>query len=167
MITKEIPNTGGVYFADDRGCIYSQKRNTTRGGALKQQRVCGGYMKVELSINGIRSTKLVHRLVAEAFIPNPLQLPEVNHKDGNKNNNSVSNLEWCDRFYNQKHRFQKLGHKPPNRKLRKGDVFFILSTKEITRKKIAEMLGVSKVCVDCIKSGKTYKEYFVEFNRIK
>lgn len=54
-----------------------------------------GYHFVALSKDNGYHNKLVHRLVAEAFIPNPNNYPCVNHKDGNKSNNSVSNLEWC------------------------------------------------------------------------
>lgn len=53
-----------------------------------------GYLKVGLSIDGKRSRILVHRLVAEAFIPNPLNLPEIDHDDEDKTNNNVSNLKW-------------------------------------------------------------------------
>lgn len=59
----------------------------------------GLYYQVSLS-NGINKRYLVHRLVAEAFVENPLNLPEVNHKDENKTNNKASNLEWCDHKYN-------------------------------------------------------------------
>lgn len=54
-----------------------------------------GYLKVMLYLNGKRKHAFVHRLVAEAFIPNPNELSQVNHKDGNKTNNCVHNLEWC------------------------------------------------------------------------
>jgi hypothetical protein len=53
--------------------------------------------------NGKQKNCRVNRLVAQVFIPNPKQLPEVNHIDGNKDNNHVSNLEWCDRSQNMKH----------------------------------------------------------------
>lgn len=55
---------------------------------------------VRLRKNGEQRRYSVHRLVAETFIENPNNLPEVNHKDENKLNNSVENLEWCDRVYN-------------------------------------------------------------------
>lgn len=54
-----------------------------------------GYLRTTLFRDGKQTTVYLHRIIAEAFIPNPLQLPQVNHKDGNKANNSVENLEWC------------------------------------------------------------------------
>lgn len=60
----------------------------------------GPYKLVTLSKNKVKEYKLVHRLVAEAFIPNPKNLPYVNHKDENKHNNCVDNLEWCTAKYN-------------------------------------------------------------------
>ena len=66
-----------------------------------KQHIRGGYYSVVLSKNGILKIFKVHRLVAQAFIPNPNNYKEVNHKDENKANNVVTNLEWCDRKYNQ------------------------------------------------------------------
>jgi len=54
-----------------------------------------GYYYVHLSIYGKSKTMRIHRLVAETYIPNPMNYPVINHKDGNKLNNNVSNLEWC------------------------------------------------------------------------
>lgn len=62
-----------------------------------------GYLKVGLSVDGIHKYYLVHRLVAQAFIPNPNNLPQVNHIDGNKLNNHVDNLEWVSSYENQQH----------------------------------------------------------------
>lgn len=73
------------------------------GKVLKSKIDKKGYAIVYLSKEGKQKAKKIHRLVAQAFIPNPLNLPQVNHIDGNKTNNNVSNLEWCDNSYNQKH----------------------------------------------------------------
>lgn len=62
-----------------------------------------GYQKVNLCKNGKDETRKVHRLVAEHFIPNPDNLPQVNHRDEDKTNNCVNNLEWCDAAYNNKY----------------------------------------------------------------
>lgn len=66
----------------------------------KQKSTANGYMLVVLHRDSVEKTCLVHRLVAEAFIPNPDNLPEINHKDQDKKNNQTDNLEWCTRKYN-------------------------------------------------------------------
>ncbi len=62
-----------------------------------------GYLHIVLMINGFKKHKYIHRLVAELFIPNPKKLPQINHIDGNKNNNDISNLEWCTSSHNLFH----------------------------------------------------------------
>lgn len=59
-----------------------------------------GYLRASLYKNGISKNRHIHRLVAEAFIPNPNNLPQVNHKDEDKKNNCTDNLEWCTNYYN-------------------------------------------------------------------
>jgi hypothetical protein len=75
---------------------------------LKPRQRYDGYQQVSIFVDGRHKMYLVHRLIAMAFIPNPLNLPMINHIDAVRNNNVVYNLEWCDRSYNTKHSF-KLG----------------------------------------------------------
>lgn len=70
---------------------------------LKPGRFSNDYLFVCLRKDGSNKNHLIHRLVAESFIPNPNNYPIVNHKDGDKTNNHVSNLEWCTQSYNLKH----------------------------------------------------------------
>ena len=88
----------GLYGVSDQGRVRSLKFGKER--ILKQGRAGGGYLQVGLRKNRERKMCYVHRIVAQTFIPNPDNLPEVNHIDENKENNSVQNLEWCDRKYN-------------------------------------------------------------------
>ena len=80
---------------------------TRKEKILKQCIDKDGYLQVQLCKNGKIKTFKVHRLVAQAFIPNPDNLPQVNHKDENKENNIVSNLEWCTQQYNSEYSFAK------------------------------------------------------------
>lgn len=75
-----------------------------KGRVLKQFDTSNGYMQVHVMVDGKRPIKLVHRLVAQTFIQNPDNLPQVNHLDCNRKNNNVNNLEWCDGSYNQQYR---------------------------------------------------------------
>ena len=85
------------YQISNLGRVWSKKRQIY----LKQFKNNSGYSQVTLSaINGKCKRELVHRLVALTFVDNPNNYPCVNHKDENKENNTASNLEWCDRSYN-------------------------------------------------------------------
>lgn len=94
-IFKPIKGYEDLYEVSDLGNV----RNKASGKLLKPFRDRGGYLRVDLC-NGIRKSKLIHRLVAQVFLPNPLNLPQVNHIDENKSNNNVDNLEWCTAQYN-------------------------------------------------------------------
>lgn len=87
------------YEIDDSGNIYSAHVNRQ----LKPQMTAQGYLRIQLNHHGRCEYVAVHRLVAETFIPNPCNLPIVNHKDGNKSNNAIHNLEWVTQSDNIKH----------------------------------------------------------------
>ena len=95
---KPIAGYDGLYEVSDLGRVRSLKFGKTK--VLKPGRVGGGYLIVVLCKDGIRKNMKVHRLVASAFIPNPLNLETVNHKNEDKRNNNVSNLEWMSRTDN-------------------------------------------------------------------
>lgn len=89
----EVSNTGKVRSVD-RIVIDKKGRQYFRKGTELKQNIDRGYCRVSITKDGIKETLKVHRLVALAFIPNPDNLPQVNHKDENKQNNNVENLEW-------------------------------------------------------------------------
>ena len=92
----------GLYEVSNWGRVKSLPRNGTVKYAriLKPDTDKDGYLYVVLSKNNKQKLFKIHRLVAEAFIPNPNNLPMINHKDENKQNNNAENLEWCDNKYN-------------------------------------------------------------------
>jgi hypothetical protein len=91
----------GRYQVSNLGRVKSINiANTRKSGILKSEKSRDGYYQVTLTINGNRLHTGVHRLVAMAFIPNPDNLPQVNHIDEDKTNNCADNLEWCTQHYN-------------------------------------------------------------------
>ena len=100
---KPIKGYEGLYEVSNMGRVKSLHRS--KGIILKQSIHTNGYMYAGLYKNGTRISKRVHRLVATAFIRNPNNYDVVNHKDGNKKNNTVDNLEWCTRSYNIRHAY--------------------------------------------------------------
>ena len=92
----EVSNTGQVRSLDK----YDSMNRFLRGRILRLFTDGLGYLRAQLYSNSKRKSFLVHRLVAQAFIPNPDNLPQVNHRDENPSNDNVDNLEWCDGKYN-------------------------------------------------------------------
>ena len=97
---RDIEGYEGLYQISSLGRVKSFPRPTTPGGILKINKRKDGYCSVMLCKNGKTKRFLVHRLVAKAFIPNPNNLPMINHKNENPSKNIVDNLEWCDNKYN-------------------------------------------------------------------
>lgn len=94
-IWKPIEGYEGIYEVSTKGRI-----RTLRTNKIVTPKNIKGYSAVRLYKNGKDRQFYIHRIVAKAFIPNPLELQEVNHKDENTKNNNLNNLEWCDRKYN-------------------------------------------------------------------
>lgn len=101
----DIPGYETIYEISDVGVV----RNKKTQRIIKAKDNGWGYLLTRLNKDGVRKGIAVHRLVAMTFISNPNKKPEVNHKDGNKLNNSVSNLEWVTRSENIKHAWHVLG----------------------------------------------------------
>ena len=91
----DVKDYEGRYKVTDDGRVFNKDNKELPQYLLKR-----GYHFVLLWKDNHQKTKLVHRLVAEAFIPNPDNLPQVNHKDEDKDNNTIDNLEWCTNYYN-------------------------------------------------------------------
>lgn len=123
-IWKDIKNYEGIYQVSNLGRIKRLDYIASDGRKLKQRikkptLSNNHYLMIWFGVNKKRKAFLVHRLVAETFISNPDNLPQVNHKDENKLNNNVNNLEWCTHLYNQMYgnRNKKIGLIHKNKKL--------------------------------------------------
>jgi NUMOD4 motif./HNH endonuclease. len=146
-----INNEKTNYLISSKGKVY----NTKKHKYMKLGFDTDGYYKVNLSHKGIKYTRTIHRLVAEAFIPNPENKSQVNHIDGKKTNNKVSNLEWVTNAENIIHAYKlglcTIGHVP------KGES----SVKNKYPEKIVKI-----ICI-CIEDGCKAKEiYFTIKNKI-
>ncbi len=87
---KEIPGYEGLYLITDDGQVINERTNRVLKCSNKD-----GYRKIKLTKNKEEKTFRIHRLVAQAFVPNPDELPQVDHKDEDKTNNHRTNLRWC------------------------------------------------------------------------
>lgn len=133
------------YYIDECGNVYSRKSHKY----INQQKRKDGYYYVGLCKDGKRKNFAVHRLVASCFIKNPLNLPVVNHKDENRENNDIGNLEWCTEKYNTNYGSAREKHAQKIRKpvvcIETGEVF-------LSQKEAGEIKGICyrHIC-DCCK----------------
>ena len=93
---KDIKGYEGLYAITSCGKVWSYRSKKF----LKSCKQSTEYLAITLCKDGTRKSYTIHRLVAEAYLPNPNNLPQVNHKDENKTHNYINNLEWCDNTYN-------------------------------------------------------------------
>ena len=121
---------------------------TGKEKSLKLQKSKNGYLYVDLFLNSERNHKSVHRLVAETFLENPDNLPCVNHKDEDKTNNRVNNLEWCTHLYNNTYgtRTEKAAKKLFKPILCIETGFLFSSMHEASEKTGVYQSGISKCC---------------------
>lgn len=172
-IWKNVEGYNGDYKISNHGRVKSFKWG--RPHILKKSITDKGYVKCALNKNGERQDKLVHRLVATAFIPNPENKPQVNHKNGIRDYNFYKNLEWVTQNENISHGRRFLGHKNKfrhlfnyhsagedhhNSKLKKDDVKEIrelYNNKDVKVKDISNMFGISRQTVRHIGKSITWK----------
>ncbi len=159
---KEIRGYEGLYAVDTSGNVYSLIQNSSRRKGKLKGYLVNGYRKVNLyDVDGHCTKKYVHRLVAETFIDNPENLPEVNHIDCNHSNNDVSNLEWCSRMENLEHSYshglKRQGEKHGMHKLNEQQVREIRNS-QIPQCKLAQMYEVSQSTISAIKTKRLWKE---------
>lgn len=174
-VWKPLPKYNNCYEVSNLGRVRSIKRlvKGSRGSlqikpsvVLTPRTKANGYQSVHIRLDGTNSYPLVHRLVATVFLPNDNNLPQVNHKDGNKLNNRVENLEWCSASQNMKHAFE-LGLAPSGgrshlAKLSFGEVLAIKSeyvrgSKDFGIVALARKYGISKSMISLIVREEKWK----------
>lgn len=153
----------GLYMVSNKGGIQAVPHGSRDGQALKAMETNNGYLVVRLFKDGAYHQELVHRLVAMAFVPNPSRKPQVNHKDGNRKNNSCENLEWATCQENIRHKYDVLGYSQKGRKNYWGRRFTDDEVRAIRKDKrkpsvICLDYGCSRQCIADIKKKKYYKE---------
>lgn len=168
-VWKDIKGYGGYYRISNLGRVMSLKRGNEYLRKLTPDK--DGYLKVSLSKGKKEINNFVHRLVASAFIPNDMDLPQVNHIDGNKTNNHATNLEWVTSSENNLHA-HKVGLSKSKRGIESNfckitekeakEIYRLAKEGQMTQFKIAEMFNVHFATVSAIKLKKSWKHIHEE-----
>lgn len=158
---ENIVDYEGVYEVSDQGRVRRVETGKIRIPGKRRE----GYLIVNLSKNGTTATRIIHRLVAIAFVQNPDNKPEVNHKNGIKIDNRASNLEWATIAENAVHAFElglresMVGSENGQSKLVEEDIpeIYRLRTEGLSHSAIAKEFNVSRSLIGWVLSGKGWK----------
>ena len=168
---RDIPGYDGIYQASSFGRIKSISRSvpTKKGTQFVKERILKhsinkGYARISLSYKNIVYRKAVHFFVASCFLPNPESKKYINHKDGDKLNNKVDNLEWCTSSENEQHSYKSLGKINSHRKLSEHDLIYIKANAVKAKRymgggniaEIAKMFSVHKKTIHNVLNNKYY-----------
>lgn len=156
------------YIVTSDGRVFTYWENHKKWKEQKYRRHTNGYLRVTI----FGKDEYVHRLVAQCFIANPNDYPEVNHKDGNKENNSIDNLEWCTRSQNNKHAFetglrsyeelkvmaQRAGEKARERRKLSDEQIRKIRSSSLSDTALSKMFSCARGTIHNIKKFKIYKD---------
>ena len=158
-IWKDVQGYEGFYEISNLGRVRSTSYKGVR--ILKPAKTKNGYLNVVLCVNQVKTHKLIHRLVAEHFISNPNNYGTVNHKDENKTNNCVDNLEWLDIEGNNRYSNKTM--------LTKEQVLLIpsLINDGYSQMDIANLFHVSRRTIQWILQGKHWNGLGIDFTELK
>lgn len=160
-----IPNMKGLYQISNFGQVRRIGTPNWKGKIIKSNITPNGYYYLDISVGNKRKTIQPHRIMAEVFLPNPNNYPQVNHKNGNKLANWIENLEWCTAKQNTQHackmglRGKQYGSYNPASKLTEAEVIKIkeLLLDGYTRKKLAKQFNVKYQTIADIDRGTKWK----------
>ena len=167
-IWKTIQDYGGLYQVSNTGKVRDLKNHIK--SVYKNNK---GYVCLSLYYNRKTYHPTVHRLVAKAFIPNPNNYDQVNHKDCNKENNSVENLEWCNQRYNYNEGMKTFQYSKNEEhyfaKLKNSDIPIIYELYKLgfTRVTVAKIFSINPSSLEAIEKGISYRELGYNFKAIK
>ena len=167
-VWKTIQNYGGLYQVSNTGKVRDLKNHIKP--VYKNNK---GYECLSLYYNGKTYHPTVHRLVAKAFIPNPNNYDQINHKDCNKENNSVENLEWCNQRYNYDEGMKTFQYSKNEEhyfaKLKNSDIPIIYELYKLgfTRATVTKIFNVRPSSLEAIEKGISYRELGYNFKAIK
>lgn len=160
MLVKELHNN---YKISNYGRLSSINYNRTGNEKILKLSISKGYHRTAVSVNTVKKNISIHRLVAKYFIPNPNNLPEVNHKDGVPTNNYFENLEWCTKEYNKLHAiennlFSHTGEEHHGATINNTQVIIIKQkiAEGKTTKQISKETHISQYVISHIRNNRTW-----------
>jgi len=153
---KQFRNT--QYYVTDKQEVYNvtTKRYVKPYFASNGKNLNKKYLAVGLYVDGKRKNILYHRLLAEIYIPNPFNLPQINHIDGNIHNNTISNLEWCNAATNNNHAIRS-GLRPTKLNMQKANEIRNLLANGHTISEVCKIYDVGRNIVSKIKNNISWK----------